>query len=129
MAEALLRAFARPDQPEHVRWQAGNALLEVRDPQTAGQVVRLLLQSEYGAARQMLALALGFLRQAPGATEALVEVLPDRTVMAHAAMAIKRRKDVAALPPLRSLDLTDATPWQRQQVEAAIKTLAAVLTR
>ena len=126
VARALVRTFEREDQPDYVRWAVGNALLEVRDPATATEIVRLLRLPEYGTARQMLALALGFLRKADGATEALIAVLPDRTVTAHAAMAIKRRKDVAALPVLRSLDMTEATSWQRRQVEAAIKTLAGL---
>lgn len=123
VARALLRAFAAPDQPEHVRWTAGNALLEVRDPTTAPEIVRLVGDPQYGAARQMLALALGFLRKTPGASQALIGALSDKSVMAHAAMALKRRKAVEALPALRGLDLVAATTWQRRQVETAIKTL------
>ena len=126
VALALVRTFERRDQPDYVRWAVGNALLEVRDASTATDIVRLLRQAEYGASRQKLAIALGFLRTTDGATEALISVLPDRSVMAHAAMAIKRRKDMAALPVLQSLDLTGATTWQTRQVEAAIETLTAL---
>lgn len=63
VARSLLRAFTRDEQPEHVRWAAGNALLEVRDPETALDIVQLVIEPKYGAARQMLALALGYFRK------------------------------------------------------------------
>jgi HEAT repeat protein len=104
-------------------WAAGNALAVVADPTLFDELVRLVRIKEHGIARQMLAVALGTIRD-PRAIPVLVELLHDEDVVGHALIGLSRlrpgREIQAAVEPL----LSHPVAWIRKEAKKLLQKVA-----
>src|SRR3954453_15590691 len=117
---ALLREFGRFDLSSDYRWQVGSALGALGDRSIGEALLPLVSDPRQGDARQMALIALGKTRF-PGALDSLVAALSDRAVVGHAADALGRLGDPAAIPALERVN--DDRDWVRSEVEKAIRRL------
>ncbi|MBE2319632.1 HEAT repeat domain-containing protein [Solirubrobacter sp. CPCC 204708] len=102
LTEALLREFGRFELPEHWRWSVGNALHDLNRTDLAPRLLPLATDPRQGMAAQMALIALGRARYAP-ALEPLIERLDDPELEGHAAEALRKLGDPAALPALEAM--------------------------
>jgi HEAT repeat protein len=123
-APQLIQEFKAANDPtgEGLRWAIANGLAVVADDAVFEDLLELVQDTQYGKARQMLALALGNM-QNPHAATVLVNLLDDEHVVGHAVMALGKLKVPAvAEMRLRAL-LVHPTDWVRDE---ARKTLAGL---
>jgi len=118
VASVLLANFDGSDPS--VQWVIADGLCSVAQEQHVGELLRLLGDSRFGGARQMLALAVArFPRWSARAVPVLRRLLGDREVNGHAIMALGRlQADV--VDELRSFE-SDDRAWVRAEARKAIK--------
>ena len=90
-AQPLIEEFRKaPDTSElGLKWAIANALSEVADASVFDDIVGLLRDVRHGRAREMLAVALGNMKE-PRAVSVLVELLDDEQVAGHAVTALRK---------------------------------------
>ena len=121
---ALIRGFKSLDG-WMAKWTAGNALSVVADDSVFEEVAALALDKSYGRAREMLAVALGNMRD-PRAVDVLMRLLEDEEISGHAIMALGKLKASEARDAvLRFLDSPKA--WVRKEAKKALKRIDASL--
>jgi HEAT repeat protein len=118
--EPLLREFARLELPWEHRWRVGSALEDLEDRTIGEALLPLATDPRQGKAREMALIALGKTRL-PGALEPLIAQLEDEEVVGHAADALGRLGDPAAIPALERVD--DERDWVRTEAARAIRKL------
>lgn len=121
-APAMVREFltANPSEDSY-KWAVGNGLSIVADDSVAHDVIRLATDPRHGTARQMLAIALGNMRD-PRILKVLVGLLDDPQVRGHAIIGLRNLGATAARPYLEPF-LTDPETWIRNEAKKAITKL------
>jgi HEAT repeat protein len=120
-AEPLLAEFrAAPSVTiPGLKWAIANALEVVADDSVLDEISNLVRAREHGKAREMLALALGNMKN-PAAVDVLIKLLNDDEVAGHALMGLGKLKAQKARPDIEKF-LDHPTQWIRKE---ARKTLA-----
>jgi HEAT repeat protein len=118
-AKPLVQEFrkASPDQFE-LKWAIGNALAVVADDESFEEVASLVENSRHGRSREMLAVALGKMKN-PKAVEILVRLLEDEEVAGHAIIGLGRIRARSALRKIQRF-LNHPKAWVRQEAKHAI---------
>jgi HEAT repeat protein len=122
-AAPLIREF-RGSADTTTQWFAGNALSVVADDSVFDEVVQLVTDPRFGEAREMLAVALGNMRN-PRAAEVLIRLLSDEEVVGHAVMGLRKLKAVEARSAIEKLASHPKT-WIRTEVKKALAKFDAV---
>jgi hypothetical protein len=99
-------------------WAIGNALSIVADDCVFEEIVELVQNTQYGKAREMLAVSLGNMKN-PHAEDILLDLLNDEEVAGHAIMALGRLKSKEARPAIERF-LSHKKSWIRQEAKRAI---------
>ena len=131
-ARVLVGEFPRSSDDDSTRWAIGNALATLADASVADDVIRLLRDRRYGAARQMLCDALKRTGD-PRAPAVLVELIDDDEVAGHAVSALRSYGPRKAVPLLREAKprlealaaRSTATAFAHTQAERALAQVAA----
>ena len=100
-------------------WALGNALAVVADDSVYDDLKALALDTDLGAARQMLAEALQRATN-PDATATLIAMLADATVSGHAVAALAKRGDPTGIEALRPF-ADDPRTWVRKAARQALE--------
>ena len=117
-APALIDEFYRAPSGSGLKWAIGNALSVVADDQVFDKVVHLVRDKQHGKAREMLAVALGNMKDLRSA-DVLIELLGDEEVAGHALIALGKLKvQRARLDIERFLDHPKA--WVRAEARRAL---------
>ena len=118
-APAMIREFlaAEPSQDSY-KWIVGNGLSVVADDSVANDVIQLVSDPRHGKARQMLAIALGDMRD-PRVLRVLVGLLDDSQIRGHAIIGLRKLGATAAKPYLERF-LKDPETWIRNEAKKAI---------
>ena len=116
----LLDEFRRTGDapPSGLGWAIGNALEVLADESIAEDLMEFVQDRRYGAARHMVALALGKIKN-PRAVDVLIEALDDEDVVIHALLGLGKLKAVRAVPSIERC-LTAPNPIVRQQARKAL---------
>jgi hypothetical protein len=121
-APALIAEFKRAgtDDPAgtSLRWAIANALAVVADDSVFEEIVRLVQDTRSGKAREMLALALGNMKD-PRAVGVLTDLIGDEEVVGHAAAALGKLRAAEARPHLEELKKHPKV-WVRQEAKKAL---------
>lgn len=90
-ARPLIEEFRKAPETEELglKWAIGNALSEVVDASVFDDIVELVRDRRHGRAREMLAVALGNMKE-PRAVDVLIELLDDEEVAGHALWALRK---------------------------------------
>lgn len=110
-----------------LRWAIANALTVVATQDLAAELRALLANPGTGSARQMLAIALGNLKDSQG-VPLLIGLLHDEEVVGHAVMALGELKAIEARASLSSL-ADHPRAWVRKEVAKALKKIDAAARR
>ena len=85
------------------------------------KIVDLVREKRHGVARQMLAIALGGMKN-PKAVDVLIDLLDDDDIVGHALISLKKLKArQARTPVLKKRNHSNA--WVRQQAKRALDSL------
>jgi hypothetical protein len=103
------------------KWAIGNALSIVADDSVFDEIAELVQDKRHGKAREMLAVALGNMKD-PRTIVLLIELLHDDVVAGHAVMALGRLKAHKARPQIESM-LYHPKPWVRKEAQKALAKL------
>lgn len=119
-APALLAEFhelmSEPDIS--IKWAIANALEVVADDNSYDEIVKLVRNPLNGSAREMLALALGKMKN-PDAQNVLIDLLEDEEVAGHAIMALGKLRSVKAYNAIEKF-LTYPRTWVRNEAKKAL---------
>lgn len=119
LIEGFQRAPSAPDGLSQYRWTIGNALAEAATDDVFADVVRLARDRRYGRDREMLAVALGRMRN-PQAVDVLLDLLADDELAGHAVIALGTLKATRAAPALRRMR-DHPKRWVRNEVGKALR--------
>jgi hypothetical protein len=119
-APLLVREFHRIEDPggSSLGWAIGNALEVVADDAVFDDLVEIVRDPSYGRARQMIAVALGKMKD-PRAVDVLLGLLDDEDVTGHAIMALGRLGAQEARPAIEGC-LSHSKPWVRKEAKKAL---------
>lgn len=123
VARAMIREFEAIDPSalpveQGLKWAIANTLSVIaRDP-VFEEVAALARERQHGKAREMLAVALGNMRD-PRAVGVLVELLGDEEVAGHALMALGKLKAQGAKAAIERFR-DHPKPWVRKEAERAL---------
>lgn len=110
------------DAPDHgIKWAIGNALSVVADDSVYEKLVELVREPLYGSARQMIAIALGNMKD-PRAVDILIELLEDDEVAGHALIALRKLKAEKARRHIERF-LNHPKTWVRNEAKKALEKL------
>lgn len=120
-APLLVREFRRVEDPSGsgIRWAIGNALAVVADDAVFDELMEIVQDQSYGIARQMVAVALGNMKDSR-AVDVLVSLLDDDVVTGHAIMGLGRLKAKRARSSIERY-LNHPKPWIRKEAKKAIE--------
>ena len=118
--EPLLVEFERADD-SGLRWAVANGLAVVADDSAFSRISDWLRDPRYGNAREMLAVALGNMRD-PRAFDLLIELLKDEEIVGHAAIGLGNFGDSRAKSPLEGLR-DHRKKWVRDEARTALRKL------
>ena len=120
-APALIVEFrrAQPGSGPGRRWSIAAALAESATDDVIDEIVELVRDRGYGDDRQMLALALGRMRD-PRAVDVLLDLGREGDLAGHVAIALGRLRAAAARPLLEDL-ARHPVPWVRREAAKALK--------
>jgi hypothetical protein len=115
------RSLPAEQQYFSLKWAIGNALSVVATDAVFDELVELVRDKRHGRAREMLAVALGNMKN-PAVVDVLIELLGDEEVAGHAIMALGKLKAEKARPYIeRFLDHPKA--WVRREAKKALAKL------
>ena len=107
-----------PPSEQALKWAVANTLSVVaRDP-ALEEVATLARDRQHGKAREMLAVALGNMKD-PRAVDVLIELLDDDEIAGHALMALGKLKARAAMPAIERF-LDHPKQWFRKEAGRAL---------
>jgi len=120
-APELITAFLQDsaDSIFSYKWAIGNALSVVADDSVFDDIVRLVRDKEHGRAREMVAVALGNMKN-PQAVDVLIDLLQDEEVAGHALIALRKLRPLKARPYIEPF-LNHPTTWVRKEAQKAIE--------
>lgn len=124
VSRAMIREFeaispSAPPSEQALKWAIANTLSVVARDSVFEEIAALARDKQHGKAREMLAVALGNMKD-PRAIDALVELLNDDEVAGHALIALGKLKAVKAKPAIERF-LDHPKPWVRKEAERALK--------
>jgi HEAT repeat protein len=102
-----------------LRWAIGNALSKVADDRVFDGLVRLVRESKYGKSREMVAVALGRMKD-PRAVDVLVDLLGDDELAGHAIIGLGKLANYRTRSYLERF-LDHPTTWIRKEATKAVK--------
>jgi hypothetical protein len=119
-APVLIDEFLRaPDYAiSSYKWAIGNALSVVADDSVFDDIVKLVQDKKHGKAREMVAVALGNMKN-PLAVDVLIELLKDDEVAGHALIALGKLKSWKARPYIEPF-LEHPKAWVRKEAKRAL---------
>ena len=119
-ARPLIREFRKAPQGEELglKWTIANALSEVADASIFDDIVELVCDERHGRAREMLAVALGNIKE-PRGVEVLVELLDDEQVAGHALMALRKMAPPEARSAIERF-VDHPKTWVRNEARRAL---------
>jgi HEAT repeat protein len=119
----LLSAFREaPADDPGTKWAIGNALEVVADDSAFVEISELVCNKQHGSSREMLAVALGNMRN-PVAVDLLIDLLNDDDLTGHALEGLRKLKTKKARPYVEPF-LTHPKAWIRKE---ARRTLAKLI--
>lgn len=101
-----------------LKWAIGNALSVVADDSVFDKIAELVRDNRHGKAREMLAVALGNMKD-PRAVDLLIELLRDEEVVGHALIALGKLRTAKARVDIEPL-LKHHKPWVRKEARKAL---------
>ncbi len=104
-----------------LKWAIANALSVVATDAVFADVVALVKDKQHGKSREMLAVALGNMKN-PAAVDVLIELLKDEEVAGHALMGLGKLKVQKARPHIENF-LNHPKPWVRKEATKALAKL------
>ena len=104
-----------------LKWAIGNALSIVATDTVFTDLVELLRDKQNGSSREMLAVALGNMKNS-AAVDVLIELLDDNEVAGHALIGLGKLKAEKARSHIGRF-LNHSKPWIRKEAERAIAKL------
>jgi HEAT repeat protein len=116
-AGALIEGF-RGVEEESLRWSIGSALSDVATDAELGALVELVEDRRYGRSREMLAVALGKIKD-PRAVDVLIGLLDDAEVVGHAVIGLGKLRASRARPRVEAL-LKHEKAWIRRAAKTAL---------
>ena len=116
-AKPLIRAFRNEKDP-YVRWAIANALTVVAEKDDLAAIATLARNKKYGKSREMLAIALGSLKD-PRATPVLIELLDDEEIAGHAISGLRKLKPKEARRHVERF-LDHPRYWVREEAKKAL---------
>lgn len=119
-APLLIQEYDKLTQPEDwaIRWAIGNALSVVADDRVCDDIMRLAQDRYYGTERQMLAVALGNMRD-ERVVDVLIDLLKDDDVAGHAIMALRKLRAKRTRPYIEPF-LEHERTWVRREAKKAL---------
>ena len=118
-APELISEFKKANsESTSFKWAIANALAIVADDSVFPEIVRLVLDTRHGKAREMLAVALGNMKD-PQAQDILIDLLDDDVVTGHAIMALGKLRSKRAHHKIESY-LLHPKPWVRKEAKKAL---------
>jgi HEAT repeat protein len=123
-APALIEEYRRAHDPvgTGLKWAIGNGLSIVADDSVFDEVVDLVRDRQHRRAREMVAVALGNMRD-PRAVDVLIGLLDDEEVAGHALMALGKLKAQRARPHIEPF-LRHSKAWVRREAKRALAKIA-----
>jgi HEAT repeat protein len=120
-APVLVEEFTRVADGSELglAWNIANALSYAADDSVFDDVARLARDPSYGRDREMLAVALGGMRD-PRAVDVLIELLDDDDVAGHAVIALGTLKAIRARAKIEPF-LQHPKPWVRKEAKKALE--------
>jgi HEAT repeat protein len=103
---------------DSLKWAIGNALSIVADDSVFPEIAELVADKRHGKAREMLAVALGNMKN-PQATDLAIQLLNDETVVGHALTALAKLKSERARPYIEAM-ADHPKPWVRKEAKKAL---------
>ena len=103
---------------DSLKWAIGNALSVVADDSVFLEIAELVSDKRHGMAREMLAVALGNMKN-PQAVDLAIQLLNDETVVGHTLTALAKLKSKRARPYIEAL-ADHPKPWVRKQAQKAL---------
>lgn len=120
---ALIEAFDGYDELErrdfYAKWAIGNALSVVADDSVFDDIVRLARDRRHGRARQMLAFALGNMKN-PQAVDVLLELINDADVATFTLRPLGKLRAERARGNIEGF-LRHSDPWVRKEAKRALE--------
>jgi HEAT repeat protein len=104
-----------------LKWAIGNALSIVANDSDFADLVELVKDKQHGRSREMLAVALGNMRN-PAAVNVLIELLNDEEVAGHALMGLAKLKAQEARSHIVPF-LAHPKAWVRKEASRALAKL------
>jgi HEAT repeat protein len=125
-SSVLLAEFRKLEQAnnDRLRWAIANALSVVADDSVSADIVELIQDLRYGKAREMLALALGNMKE-PYVQDVLINLLDDAEIVGHVVIALGKLKSKKAKPYIEPL-LAHPKAWVRKEAMRALKKIDKV---
>jgi len=118
-ARPLIEEYLKaPMDKVNFKWAVGNALTIVADASVFDEVVALVRDRRHGPAREMLAVALGNMKD-PRAVEVLIELLDDEEVAGHVLMALRKLAPVEARGAIEQF-VDHHKTWVRNEARRAM---------
>ncbi len=121
-AQPLIAEFLKaPGQGSGLKWAIGNALSVVADDSVFDNLAALVRDKRHGKAREMLAVAIGNMRD-PRAVDLAIELLGDDEVAGHTLMAIGKLGAQKARPVVEPF-LNHPKAWIRAKAKRVLARL------
>lgn len=107
-----------------LKWAIGNALSVIGDDRVFDDIAELVQDRRHGTSRQMLAVALGNMRDSR-AIKLAIDLLSDDEVAGHALIALGKLKEKKAAPQIEQF-LNHPKAWVRQEAKRALAKIERV---
>ncbi|MBM3240182.1 HEAT repeat domain-containing protein [Candidatus Poribacteria bacterium] len=119
LIEEFLKISSQQTNAEQdLKWVIGNALSVVADDGVFEEIVDLAIDKQHGIACEMLAVALGNMRN-PRAVDVLMGLLNDEEVTGHALIALGKLKAQKARQQIEHF-VEHPKPWARKEARRAL---------
>ncbi len=116
-----------PMSAESFKWAIGNALSVVADDSVFDEIVALVQDKRHGRAREMLAVALGNMKN-PKAVEVLIGLLDDEEVAGHALSALRKLAPPEAREAIEPF-VDHPKTWIRNEAKRALEKIDKKVAR
>jgi len=110
---------ATPTANVGLKWAIANALSVVATDVVFADLVELVRHRQHGKSREMLAVALGNMKN-PGAVDVLLDLLKEDEVAGHSLIALGKLKAKKARPQIEGF-LNHPKPWVRKEALKALR--------
>jgi hypothetical protein len=107
---------------DSLKWAIGNALSIVADDCVFQEIAELVTDKRHGKAREMLAVALGNMKD-PRAVDLALQLLSDEALVGHALKALGKLRPQSARPHIESL-INHPVSWVRKEAQRTLTKLS-----